>query len=335
MAKRRSERIHIEAGSEYSPTGVGRILLTLERDGRAQMTRRRVGMAEPDAWSGRVTSQAIIMIAEALERAGFPVVASAGGALLPDEAPTTFTVNRGWWRTECVSVAHRQLNAGYREAIEIFDTLCHVVSGGELGHVPSKLRWLAGPDTGGDHWHDDDDDDARGDLPPPGYPYPGDDVYLPSERYLSRGEDDFLGGRCTVIAVHLGTSAGVPQAFIEVAEQPGVRHSWANLAPRQEELRGRFGEERGHADPDHRPEFNESITDQLIAEGEHHQVPVTFRETGSAEYPLETEWGGKTWRLRLNDFPEEPLYTLFVDGQEIGSYDTLPRAWRVPAVLQR
>ena len=37
--------------------------------------------------------------------------------------------------------------------------------------------------------------------------------------------------------------------------------------------------------------------------------------------------GSESWAVRVNDFPEEHLYTLFVGNQEIGSFDEWPRQW--------
>lgn len=36
---------------------------------------------------------------------------------------------------------------------------------------------------------------------------------------------------------------------------------------------------------------------------------------------------GRCWVLRLNDFPEHPLYTLFVDGIVVGDLDDVPATW--------
>ena len=33
------------------------------------------------------------------------------------------------------------------------------------------------------------------------------------------------------------------------------------------------------------------------------------------------------WKLRLNDFPAEPMYTFIVDGNEILNFDDLPDNW--------
>jgi hypothetical protein len=37
--------------------------------------------------------------------------------------------------------------------------------------------------------------------------------------------------------------------------------------------------------------------------------------------------GAETWTIRVNDFPEEHLYTLLVNDREIGSFDEWPRQW--------
>ena len=84
-------------------------------------------------------------------------------------------------------------------------------------------------------------------------PRAGDDVYVPTSRHLTHGEDDFRGGLCRVSAVRELQGA----VFVEVEEDPGTLHSWTYLESRQDELRARHGDERGRPDPDLRPEFNE------------------------------------------------------------------------------
>jgi hypothetical protein len=37
--------------------------------------------------------------------------------------------------------------------------------------------------------------------------------------------------------------------------------------------------------------------------------------------------GTQTWTVRVNDFPEEHLYTLFVDDKELGNFNEWPRQW--------
>ncbi len=45
------------------------------------------------------------------------------------------------------------------------------------------------------------------------------------------------------------------------------------------------------------------------------------------EYPFLAESGGKQCVLRLNDFPEETLYTLLVNGGEGAQFDDWPKLW--------
>ena len=40
-----------------------------------------------------------------------------------------------------------------------------------------------------------------------------------------------------------------------------------------------------------------------------------------------TEHEGRTLRVRVNDFPAEPLYTLLVDGVEIEDLEDWPSRW--------
>ncbi|MFD7700678.1 hypothetical protein [Streptomyces caelestis] len=59
--------------------------------------------------------------------------------------------------------------------------------------------------------------------------------------------------------------------------------------------------------------------------------PLTFRLTGSKFFPYATREAQQWVVLRLNDFPEHPLYTLFVDARPIGDFDDVPDDWVLPA----
>jgi hypothetical protein len=41
----------------------------------------------------------------------------------------------------------------------------------------------------------------------------------------------------------------------------------------------------------------------------------------------QTQVGAENWTVRVNDFPEDHLYTLFVNDEELGSFDEWPRPW--------
>lgn len=45
-------------------------------------------------------------------------------------------------------------------------------------------------------------------------------------------------------------------------------------------------------------------------------------------FAFEAVFCGRIFKLRLNDFPEEPLYTLIVDGKEIINFNDWPSKWR-------
>ena len=110
-------------------------------------------------------------------------------------------------------------------------------------------------------------------------PKVGDFIYLPTELYLSHGEDDFHGGLCEVEEVKSGNGS---VHWVVVKEKSG-QYSWEGyLEPMQEELRSEFGSEKGHADPDYRPEFNESLFEQLP---DNAATPSRSEETQGSEPP--------------------------------------------------
>jgi hypothetical protein len=57
---------------------------------------------------------------------------------------------------------------------------------------------------------------------------------------------------------------------------------------------------------------------------------VHWNKQGDVDYPFISNVDGKIWKLRLNDFPEEHLYTLTVDDKAIFSFDDLPNTWSYP-----
>ena len=59
---------------------------------------------------------------------------------------------------------------------------------------------------------------------------------------------------------------------------------------------------------------------------------MVWQETGNAQFPYEANDRGRHLKIRLNDFPDEPLYTLLVDGVESRHFDDWPAQWqKVPA----
>jgi len=48
----------------------------------------------------------------------------------------------------------------------------------------------------------------------------------------------------------------------------------------------------------------------------------------TTEYLLETQVGAHRWMVRMNDFPDEPLYTLFIEGEAIIDFNDWPKGWK-------
>jgi hypothetical protein len=57
---------------------------------------------------------------------------------------------------------------------------------------------------------------------------------------------------------------------------------------------------------------------------------VTWQESQDAEHPYQARIGGAHWVIRINDFPDEPLYTLLIDGMPVLDFDDWPQAWIRP-----
>jgi hypothetical protein len=82
-------------------------------------------------------------------------------------------------------------------------------------------------------------------------PKVGDQIYLDSEFYLTHGEDDFIGGLCTITFVEGDKSP----FWIRIEENRGT-FTWSYNAEEQENLKKKFGTNRGYMRPDDREEFN-------------------------------------------------------------------------------
>lgn len=54
---------------------------------------------------------------------------------------------------------------------------------------------------------------------------------------------------------------------------------------------------------------------------------LPWRETSSAQFPRAAVVVGQWWVLRVNSFPEHPIYTVFVGGERHCDLDELPDSW--------
>jgi hypothetical protein len=56
-----------------------------------------------------------------------------------------------------------------------------------------------------------------------------------------------------------------------------------------------------------------------------------WQRTGNAYFPVVATVDGHWWALRINSFPDHPLWTLFVNGVRRFDIDDAPPAWGEPA----
>jgi hypothetical protein len=54
---------------------------------------------------------------------------------------------------------------------------------------------------------------------------------------------------------------------------------------------------------------------------------IDWKRTTDAHHPFTAEFEGEKCVIRLNDFPEEHLYTLIVDGKEVADFDDWSATW--------
>lgn len=58
---------------------------------------------------------------------------------------------------------------------------------------------------------------------------------------------------------------------------------------------------------------------------------IDWKRTTDSQYPFAAEFEGEKCIVRLNDFPDEHLYTLIVNGKETVSFDDWSVNWNRPA----
>lgn len=53
-----------------------------------------------------------------------------------------------------------------------------------------------------------------------------------------------------------------------------------------------------------------------------------WRSTGDPIYPWATEVGGNSWQIRINDFPDELMYSLMIGSENAGDFHDWPETWQ-------
>jgi uncharacterized protein YjaG (DUF416 family) len=86
----------------------------------------------------------------------------------------------------------------------------------------------------------------------------------------------------------------------------------------------------------HRPTAWE-VEDQRKKQGLAHITPglgallareLSWDTTGDPEYPWATQVDGERWQIRLNDFPDDFMYSLVIDDRGAGDFHDWPETWR-------
>lgn len=65
------------------------------------------------------------------------------------------------------------------------------------------------------------------------------------------------------------------------------------------------------------PELGEKLAQELL-----------WTSTTDPEHPWTTDVGGATWRVRVNDFPDELMYGLIIGDTHLGDFHDWPETWR-------
>jgi hypothetical protein len=58
---------------------------------------------------------------------------------------------------------------------------------------------------------------------------------------------------------------------------------------------------------------------------------IGWKRTADPRHPFAAKFEGEECVIRLNDFPDEHLYTLIVDGEEVVAFDDWSASWNRPA----
>jgi hypothetical protein len=58
---------------------------------------------------------------------------------------------------------------------------------------------------------------------------------------------------------------------------------------------------------------------------------INWKRTTDPRHPFTARFEGEKCVIRLNDFPDEHLYTLVVDGEEVMDFDDWSEHWNRPA----
>ena len=55
---------------------------------------------------------------------------------------------------------------------------------------------------------------------------------------------------------------------------------------------------------------------------------LSWDTTDDLEYPWATEVEEEHWQIRLNDFPDDFMYSLVIDARDVGNFHDWPETWQ-------
>jgi hypothetical protein len=148
------------------------------------------------------------------------------------------------------------------------------------------------------------------------------------ERHHAQGDRDVLQNNSRLNVLDAG-SVETPHAY-----GPSMRRLWLE------------GRRVGQADTDgwknirawasHRPPVWE-VEDRRKKKGLTHTAPdlgnkltraISWKATADPLYPWAAEVDGISWRIRINDFPDELMYSLVIGDENAGDFHDWPETWQ-------
>ena len=90
-------------------------------------------------------------------------------------------------------------------------------------------------------------------------------------------------------------------------------------------LREKYGLMMGFSD---QADFNQVALD-LFGRAIEWNKNIDESNKGSEVFVLKATVDSQDWKIRINDFPDEPMYTLCIDGKPKITFDEMPAKWVV------
>ncbi len=58
------------------------------------------------------------------------------------------------------------------------------------------------------------------------------------------------------------------------------------------------------------------------------ELNLSWNKTENSEFPFQIDYNGHKFQLRINDFPDEHMYSLIVDSIFVCDFDDWPKNWK-------